>query len=49
MSKMNVLIGALGLVGAAASLVKGALESKTQDQKIQQAVADALAKQSKEA
>ncbi len=49
MSKLNVVVGILSVIGSAASIAVGALQSKVEDQKIQQAVAEALANQSKEA
>ncbi len=49
MSKLNLVIGALGVVSTAASIVVGVLQDKVEDQKIQQAVAEALANQGKEA
>lgn len=49
MSKLNLVVTILGLVGGVASVANSALQSKLEDQKIEEAVAKALANQSKEA
>lgn len=49
MPKLKLMVSILGLVGGVASIASGALQSKLEDQKIEEAVAKALANQSKEA